>query len=76
MVRAFPLSLPPIGQDLRLTIVSTDVDTPAADAADVRTADDHPLDSIREMLRLSGAAGYLRQKTIRFMPWNLPSVSH
>ena len=45
----FPHYLPPIGQDLRLTIVSTDVDSPATDAADVRTADDHPRDTIREM---------------------------
>jgi hypothetical protein len=50
----FPQYLPPIGQDLRLTIVSTD-DNPsehAKDGADVdagRTADDHKLDSIGDM---------------------------
>jgi hypothetical protein len=57
-----PYYLPPIGEDLRLTIVSTD--DPAADNADAvkksdqaggdnaaanDTTNDHPLDSIRDM---------------------------
>jgi len=47
----FPYYLPPIGQDLRLTVVSTDSDEPAdkpAGGADA-SGDDHPLDSIRDM---------------------------
>jgi hypothetical protein len=55
-----PYYLPPIGEDLRLTIVSTDDDAAAKDAAAAKssgdqaggendTADDHPLDSIRAM---------------------------
>jgi hypothetical protein len=42
-----PYYLPPIGQDLRLTIVSTDEDAPAVDNA--RDGDDHALASIRDM---------------------------
>ena len=53
----FPQYLPPIGQDLRLTIVSTDDDEagngPGTDAgngnAAEKTADEKPVDSIREM---------------------------
>jgi hypothetical protein len=44
----FPNYLPPIGQDLRLTIISTD-ETAAADQVDATGADDRPLDSIRDM---------------------------
>src|ERR1700691_4298479 len=50
----FPQYLPPVGQDLRLTIVSTDDNDPAGDAdkaggdAD-NAADDHTLDSIGAM---------------------------
>jgi hypothetical protein len=54
-----PYYLPPIGEDLRLTIVSTDdnvrADSNAAAAkndqagGETDTADDHPLDSIRDM---------------------------
>jgi hypothetical protein len=54
-----PYDLPPIGEDLRLTIVSTDANEPAGkDAAksggdqaggENDTADDHPLDSIGAM---------------------------
>jgi hypothetical protein len=55
-----PYYLPPIGEDLRLTIVSTDDNDPARDNAaaatkndqaggENATADDHPLDSIRDM---------------------------
>ena len=40
-----PYDLPPIGEDLRLTIVSTDDNDPAEND----TASDHPLDSIRDM---------------------------
>jgi hypothetical protein len=43
----FPHYLPPIGQDLRLTIVSTDENTAADQAGGA--ADDQPLNSIREM---------------------------
>jgi hypothetical protein len=44
----FPRYLPPIGQDLRLTIVSTDDDTPADQQAG--SADnEHALDTIRDM---------------------------
>jgi hypothetical protein len=50
----FPYYLPPIGQDLHLTIISTDDNvsahaTESADADAERTADDHKLDSIGEM---------------------------
>ena len=50
----FPQYLPPIGQDLRLTIVSTDDDTKenateGANADAGQTADDRKLDSIRDM---------------------------
>jgi hypothetical protein len=50
----FPYYLPPIGQDLHLTIISTDdnVSAPATEGTDAdagRTADDHKLDSIGEM---------------------------
>jgi len=50
----FPQYLPPIGQDLHLTIVSTDDNAgehakEGADADPERTADDHKLDSIGEM---------------------------
>jgi hypothetical protein len=53
-----PYDLPPIGEDLRLTIVSTDDDPAGKDAArrggdqaagENGTADDHPLDSISAM---------------------------
>jgi hypothetical protein len=55
-----PYYLPPIGEDLRLTIVSTDDDATGKDAAAANnggdqtagendTADDHPLDSISAM---------------------------
>jgi hypothetical protein len=59
----FPYELPPLGEDLRITIVSTDADDPAnrhAGAVDdhgedqkradsAASADDHALDSIRDM---------------------------
>jgi hypothetical protein len=50
----FPQYLPPIGQDLRLTIISTDDEatenaTPGADANAEQTTDDRKLDSIRDM---------------------------
>ena len=51
-----PYDLPPIGEDLRLTIVSTDDGLPdntagaaRSDQASGENADDHPLDSIRAM---------------------------
>jgi hypothetical protein len=53
-----PYYLPPIGEDLRLTIVSTDDNAAGKDAqaansdqagSGSETADDRPLDSIREM---------------------------
>jgi hypothetical protein len=57
-----PYYLPPIGEDLRLTIVSTDDNRAGKDAGAAKSdqagsgnetandaADDHPLDSIREM---------------------------
>ena len=54
-----PYYLPPIGEDLRLTIVSTDDNDPMSTDATLRggdhaadendTADDHPLDSISAM---------------------------
>jgi hypothetical protein len=44
----FPHYLPPIGQDLRLTIVSTD-ESLAANQADALGADDHTVNSIRDM---------------------------
>jgi hypothetical protein len=45
----FPKHLPPIGQDLRLTIFSTDENTVATDIVDDAGADQRPLDSIRDM---------------------------
>jgi hypothetical protein len=50
----FPYYLPPLGQDLRLTIVSTDGDATensreSASSDAERTADDHKLDSIGDM---------------------------
>jgi hypothetical protein len=49
-----PYDLPPIGEDLRLTIVSTDANDAAKSGGDQAgsendTADDHPLDSIGAM---------------------------
>jgi hypothetical protein len=45
----FPHYLPPIGQDLRLTIVSTDENTLRAENGAGIATDEHPVDSIREM---------------------------
>lgn len=46
----FPEYLPPIGQDLRLTIVSTDDPNTRADAhAEAKPEQDHALDSIGDM---------------------------
>jgi hypothetical protein len=47
----FPYYLPPIGQDLRLTIVSTDDNDPTGKSAASTDTDvhDHTLDTIREM---------------------------
>ena len=44
-----PYYLPPIGQDLRLTIVSTDENVSKSDSGEVITGDEHALDSIRDM---------------------------
>jgi len=50
-----PYDLPPIGEDLRLTIVSSDDNDPnnagaaKSDQAGGESADDHPLDSISAM---------------------------
>jgi hypothetical protein len=44
-----PYYLPPIGQDLRLTIVSTDENGSQAENGEPITANDHGLDSIRDM---------------------------
>jgi hypothetical protein len=44
-----PYYLPPIGQDLRLTIVSTDENTPQAEKEAPTPSDDHDLSTIREM---------------------------
>jgi hypothetical protein len=48
VVPVFRTTFPPIGQDLRLTIVSTD-ENAAADKVDSAGADDRPLNSIRDM---------------------------
>jgi hypothetical protein len=45
----FPYYLPPIGQDLRLTIVSTNASVSQTEHQEAVEADTHPLDSIREM---------------------------
>jgi hypothetical protein len=45
----FPYYLPPIGQDLRLTIVSTDEKASQPERRELVGADEHPLDSIRDM---------------------------
>jgi hypothetical protein len=45
----FPYYLPPIGQDLRLTIVSTDENASLLEHQETVEADEHPLDSIRDM---------------------------
>jgi hypothetical protein len=44
-----PYYLPPLGQDLRLTIVSTDENGSQTEHGEVSGADEHPLDSIRDM---------------------------
>ncbi len=73
----FPYDLPPIGESLRLTIVSTDENDPASKpAADADTkADDHTLDTIRDMFAAlracwvpppKDAARHGMQYTIRF----------
>jgi hypothetical protein len=45
----FPYYLPPIGQDLRLTIVSTDENASQTEHHESVETDEHPLDSIRDM---------------------------
>jgi hypothetical protein len=45
----FPSYLPPIGQDLRLTIVSRDLDATRTDNGQPTRVDEPPLDSIREL---------------------------
>jgi hypothetical protein len=45
----FPYYLPPIGQYLRLTIVSTDEDALRTENRVVNAADDHTLNTIRDM---------------------------
>jgi hypothetical protein len=45
----FPYYLPPIGQDLRLTIVSTDKFASQTGGDDAAAANEHALDSIRDM---------------------------
>lgn len=45
----FPYYLPPIGQDLRLTIVSTDESASQTEHRELVGADEHPLNSIRDM---------------------------
>jgi hypothetical protein len=45
----FPYYLPPIGQDLRLTIVSNDENASGTENGEVITADEYALDSIRDM---------------------------
>ena len=45
----FPYYWPPIGQDLRLTIVSNDENASQMERGEVVGADEHPLDSIRDM---------------------------
>ena len=72
----FPEYLPPIGQDLHLTIVSTDDDEggekPTGDAG---SSDDHALDTIRDMFSAlrgcwmpppKGEARHCMEYTIRF----------
>ena len=44
-----PYYLPPIGQDLRLTIVSTDENASQNENGEAITANEHALDSIRDM---------------------------
>jgi hypothetical protein len=71
----FPHYLPPIGQDLRLTIVSTDNNDPEKPSGDDTDAHDHALDSIREMFAAlrecwlpppKGEARHGMEYTIRF----------
>ena len=45
----FPYYWPPIGQDLRLTIVSNDENASQLEHGEIVGADEHPLDSIRDM---------------------------
>jgi hypothetical protein len=71
----FPNYLPPIGQDLQLTIVSTD-ENAAADKLDDAGADQRPLDSIRDMFTGYGDAGYRLQRMRRIRGWNTRSGSH
>jgi hypothetical protein len=44
-----PYYLPPLGQDLRLTIVSTDENGSQTEHGEVSGGDEHPLDSIRDV---------------------------
>jgi hypothetical protein len=70
-----PYYLPPIGQDLRLTIVSTDENPSRAENGEVITTDEHLLDSIRDMFAAlracwvpppKGEAHHGMEYTIRF----------
>lgn len=85
----FPQYLPPIGQDLRLTIVSTDETDPAnGAAAETATSDqgtaseqdttdaaeERPLDSIRAMYAALAPAGCRRLRIRRATAWSTPSA--
>jgi hypothetical protein len=58
-----PYYLPPIGQDLRLTIVSTDENSPKAEESGSIPDDDHALNTIREMFATLRACWTPPQKT-------------
>ena len=87
----FPYYLPPIGEGLRLTIVSTDENDPTTKSdgdadksgGDVNkngrnadtAADDHTLDTIRDMFLRYARAGSRRRRTRRGTARNTPSAS-
>jgi hypothetical protein len=73
----FPRYFPPIGQDLRLTIVSTDDNDPArkVDGDADTIAQDHTLDSIAKCTPRCVLAGCRRQKIRRVTACNIPSAS-
>ena len=72
----FPYYLPPIGQDLRLTIVSTDEKASQTEHRELAGADDHPprTRSVTCLPRYV-LVGCRRRRRRRTTVWNTPSVS-
>ena len=74
-----PEYLPPIGQDLRLTIVSTDQNDPVSkpsgdatkDGSHATSGDAKPLDTIREIYAALRACWIPPPRSRRVMAWNI-----